>query len=367
MSSVRDLMSADPALSLAGGGTLLGFVFGAITYRTNFCTMGALSDILNLGDWRRFRSWMLAIAVAIAGAQALDWAGVVVLAKSMYLGPQLSWLGNILGGLMFGYGMVLTGGCVSRNIVRAGGGDLRALLSLAVLGIFAYMAIGGLLGPARAAVEQATAVSLVPGTAATQGIGDILAGLSGRPMPGLGLAIGLAASAGLLIYCLRDPDFRRSPIHILAGLGVGLAVTAGWALTGLAYDELAARPTVPASITYVRPTGDTLEWMMRYTALGLPGFGAATLLGALAGAALTALAMGRFRLTTFADPADTMRNLGGAALMGVGGVAAGGCTIGQAVTGISTLALGSLLTILGIVAGGVWALKALEARLLAEA
>jgi hypothetical protein len=141
---------------------------------------------------------------------------------------------------------------------------------------------------------------------------------------------------------------------------VGLLVVAGWALSGLAYDEMAARPAAPVSLTYIRPVGDTLQWLSLYTATPMPGFGVASVLGALLGAFAAALAMGRFRLATFADAGDTVRNLLGAALMGVGGVMALGCTVGQAVTGVATLALGSLVTFVAIVAGGFVGLRLLE-------
>jgi uncharacterized membrane protein YedE/YeeE len=137
-------------------------------------------------------------------------------------------------------------------------------------------------------------------------------------------------------------------------------VVAGWALTGLAYDEMAARPTAPASLTFIRPVGDTMQWLSLYTATPMPGFGSTSVLGALLGAFTAAVATGRFRLATFADTGDTVRNLLGAALMGVGGVMALGCTVGQAITGVSTLALGSLLTFVAIVAGGFLGLRLLE-------
>jgi hypothetical protein len=149
-------------------------------------------------------------------------------------------------------------------------------------------------------------------------------------------------------------------VHIISGIGVGLVVIGGWALTGLAYDEFATRPTAPISLTYVRPAGDALEWLQRFTAVPVPGFGTATVFGALLGACAAALAMRRFRVSTFADTGDTLRNLLGAALMGVGGVMALGCTVGQAITGVSTLALGSFLAFAAIVAGGVYGLRVLE-------
>ena len=143
-------------------------------------------------------------------------------------------------------------------------------------------------------------------------------------------------------------------------------MVAGWALTGLAFDDLADRPMAPVSLTYVRPTADTIEWLQRFTAARIPGFGVMTVIGAITGSFLTALAMGRFRLTTFTDIGDTKRNLYGAVLMGIGGVLALGCTVGQAITGVSTLALGSYLTFAGIVVGGRYGMKRMEAILMAE-
>jgi uncharacterized protein len=155
-------------------------------------------------------------------------------------------------------------------------------------------------------------------------------------------------------------------LHILSGIGVGLCIVAGWALTGLTFDEMADKPAAPVSLTFVRPTGDALEWLQRFTALGAPGFGVSSVFGTILGAFLMAKAMGRFRLATFTDTADTLRTLGGAVLMGIGGIMALGCTIGQGITGISTMALGAFLTFAGLVAGGVLGVKTLERQLMAE-
>ena len=176
MDALREFLTRDSALALAIGGLVLGFLFGAIVFRTNYCAMGSLSDIVNFGDWRRFRAWILAAATALIGAQLLQAAGVVALDKSMYMAPALGWVGHIVGGLMFGFGMVFAGGCPSRNLSRAGGGDLRALFTLVVLGLFAYMTIGGVFAPARAAIERASAWGLA---APTQGLGDLLAAATG--------------------------------------------------------------------------------------------------------------------------------------------------------------------------------------------
>lgn len=359
---MRDLLSANAPLALAIGGLVIGFLFGAIVYRTNYCAMGSLSDIHNFGDYRRFRAWILAAAIALIGAQVLQFAGVVDLAKSMYLAPGLNWVGHIVGGWIFGFGMVFAGGCPSRNLSRAGGGDLRSLLTLVVLGLFAYMTIGGIFAPLRAALDQATSLRSL-GTS-TQSIGEMAGALLYVAPTSANLGVGLLVAAGGLAYSLSSRAFRTSPVHVLSGLGVGLVAVAGWALTGLALDEMAAKPSAPTSLTYVRPTGDAVEWLMRFTAGPLPGFGVASVFGALLGAFAVAFAMGRFQIATFSDADDTLRNLGGAALMGVGGVMALGCTVGQAITGVSTLAVGSFLTFAAIIAGGRQGLVVLERRIL---
>jgi uncharacterized membrane protein YedE/YeeE len=360
---LRDAIADNAPLVMALGGLVIGFAFGAVVYRTNYCAMGSLSDIHNFGDYRRFRAWVLAAATALIGAQVLQGAGVVALDRSMYLAPTLGWFGHIAGGFAFGIGMVLAGGCPSRNLARAGGGDLRALLTLVVLGLVAFMTIAGLIAPLRAAIDGAASVRLSP---STQAIGDLLSASSGIAR-GTAAALATVLVAGAaLAFCFADRRFRTSPVHILSGLSVGLAVVAGWALTGLAYDDMATRPVPPISLTYIRPVGDTLQWMALFTATPMPGFGVASVFGALAGAFFAATLMGRFRLSTFSDADDTLRNLLGAAMMGVGGVMALGCTVGQAITGVSTLALGSFLTFAAIVAGGFCGLRLLERWVLAS-
>ena len=177
--ALREAVAQHGAVWLALGGLVIGCLFGAVVFATNFCAMGSLSDIHNFGDWRRFRAWILAGATALVGAQLLQAGGVVALDKSMYLAAAgLNWAGHILGGLMFGFGMVFTGGCPSRNLARAGGGDLRSLLTLVVLGLFAYMAIGGIFAPLRAALEQATSVAIE-----ARSLGDLVSRAAGARCP----------------------------------------------------------------------------------------------------------------------------------------------------------------------------------------
>jgi len=322
---------------------LIGLVFGAVVQRTGFCTLGALSDWTLFGDTRRLRSWLLAIAVATAGTQLLFAAGVANIDQSIYRSGPLLAGGHVLGGLMFGFGMVLTGGCVSRNLVRAGSGDLRALLVLAVVGIAVAITLGGILGPLRVYFSGTTSIQPVA-----------------APDAQMGLLIGLIAAAALAAVCFASSEFRASSPAWIAGLAVGLCVVAGWALTGLAFDEFADTPVPAQSLTFVKPVSDTLDWLKRSTALGAPGFGVLTVAGTLLGAFLAAFASRTFVLSTFADARDTVRHLAGAILMAVGGVLALGCSIGQGITGVATLAPGSLLSLLAIGLGAVAGLKASE-------
>ena len=366
---MREMIQQDPALWLAAGGFMIGVVFGYIVFRTNFCTMGSISDFMSFGDYRRFRAWILAGAVAIIGTQGLDAVGVIPLSKTMYLGASLNWLGNIGGGLLFGYGMVFAGGCASKNLARVGGGDLRSLVVLIVMGLVAYMTIGGIIGPARSWLEQLTSVNLgaLGGwKLGSQSVGEIAGAVTGLGAARGNVVMAVIIAGAMLIYAFKDASFRTSPVHIVSGLGIGLCTVAGWALTGLAFDDLADKPVTPISLTYVRPTADTIEWLQRFTAGMMPGFGVATVLGALSGAFVAAVSMGRFQVSTFASIGDTRRSLFGATLMGIGGVMALGCTVGQAITGVSTLALGSFLTFAAIVAGGMAGMKRMEAILMDE-
>ncbi len=364
---LREIILESPATYVAVGGFLIGAIFGYVVFRTNFCTMGSISDILSFGDYRRFRSWLLAAAVAITGAQILNTLGAVDLSASMYLQPTISWMGNVVGGVMFGFGMVFAGGCVSRNLARIGGGDFGSLIVLIVTGIFAFMAIGGLLGPLRATLNGLGAINLEALDVPNQGLDTILTALFGATDSMMNFLVSGLFVAVILVYCFSDQQFRSSKQHLVAGFGIGLCVVAGWMLTGLAFDDLAETPAPPVSLTYVRPAGDAIEYLTRFTAFGAPGFGVVTVFGAIAGSFLAAMSMGRFKLSAFVDVKDTMRNLGGAALMGVGGVMALGCTVGQALTGFSTLAVGSMLTFVFIVVGGVAGVKYMEWRIMSEA
>ncbi len=301
----------------------------------------------------------LAAAVAVAATQVLNSLGLTDVTRSMYLTPRLNWLGAAAGGSLFGFGMVSAGGCASRNLVRAGAGDLRGLVTMLVLSVAAFATMGGILGPLRAALETATALDLEPLGLQSQSLGAI-ATKFGVPA-GLSQWLSALLVAGpLAVFALAHCQVKHEKTCLLGGAGVGLLVAIGWLVTGLAYNDMDVSPVVPMSLSFVRPVADAVDWIGRATALGLPGFGAATVFGTLAGSCLAANLNGRFRLQGFANKDDMLRHFGGALAMGAGGVLALGCSIGQGITGVSTLSVQSLIAALSILAGAASSLKRLE-------
>jgi hypothetical protein len=345
-------MEVESTALVAMGGLLIGGAFGAIIQRSHFCTMGCVSDAVLFGSLRRARVWALALAAALLGSQAVERLGLVDLGASVYRAPSLFWLGAVLGGLMFGFGMVLAGGCVSRNLARLGAGSLKSLVTLLVMAVAAHATLAGVLAPAHAALRAAGTVRLGGDGGADALLAEAL-GLAPGP---LGLALSLVVAAALLAFAWRDRGFRRSGEDLATGIALGALVPAGWALTGwLAADTTGS--VAPQSLTFVVPVGSSLLRLMTGDA---PDFGVGLVAGTVLGATAVALARGQARLETFAGRDDMVRHLAGGALMGCGGVLALGCTIGQGLTGAATLAVGSWLALGSILAGGWWGVKHLE-------
>jgi uncharacterized membrane protein YedE/YeeE len=343
---------------VAGLGFLLGLAFGAVAQQTSFCTMGALSDIVYMQDWGRFRAWMLAVATALVGSQALHLAGLVDLNKSIYLTANFGWAGAILGGLLFGYGMVMTGGCGNKSLVRLGAGNLKSLVVVVFLGLFAYMTLRGLTGLARGELERVANIDLAGAGVANQGMSDFIAALTGLPPGSARMTVMAFIAVGLLWFCFKSAEFRAAPANVAAGLIVGLLVTGGWAITGIAgADDFS--PTPIASVTFVAPVGESLMYLMTFTGSTI-NFGIAVVGGVIAGSFIAAKVSGEFRVEAFTDGNDMLRHIVGGSIMGIGGVLALGCTVGQGITGMSTMALGSLIALVSIIAGAVLSLKALE-------
>ena len=352
------------AAVVTGGAFALAFVFGAVAHRVSFCTMGAITDVVNFGDWRRMRMWLLAIAVAIAGVSALQAAGLVDFSKSLYTGARVPWLSHLLGGFLFGFGMTLASGCGSKTLIRAGAGNLKSLVVLAFLAIAAYMTIKGAFAPWH--INGLDRLRLDVG-APTSDLGTLATAW------GLGHAarlwVPLAVAAVIGVFVIADREFRSTAELIVGGLVVGAVIVGGWYLSGhvgyLAEDPatleekfVATNSGRPESYSFVAPVAYLLELLVLWTDQSrVLTFGIAGVLGMLVGSAAMALATRTFRWEGFGSVEDVGNHVVGAILMGFGGVTALGCTIGQGLTGLSTLAIGSMLTFGAIVAGCVGAVK----------
>ena len=345
-------------------GFALSAAFGAIAQRTHFCTMGALADIVHIGDWTRMRMWAMAIGVAMIGFNAMVAAGWVEAAGSLYAGPRLLWLSNIVGGLLFGVGMVLASGCGGKTLVRVGGGNLKSLVVLLVLGVAAYATLRGVAAVARVATLDAAALALPAG----QDLPSLLAQATGAARQALAPWLGGGIGLLLLGWALSRPEGRGGEA-LLAGLGTGAVVVGVWWLSGrfgfVAEHPVTLEPTFLAtnsrrmeSLSFVAPVAYALDWLILFSDTSrVLTLGIVSVFGVVAGSALAALVGGSFRWEGFAGAEDTANHLVGGLLMGVGGVCAMGCTIGQGISGVSTLALGSFLALGGILAGGVLGLR----------
>lgn len=338
-------------------GFALGIVFGATAQRTNFCTMGAISDVVFMGDWNRFRAWMLAIAVAILGSQALHMTGTVDLSASIYLTSNLGWAGAVIGGLLFGFGMTMTGGCGNKTLVRLGAGNLKSLVVALFLGIFAYMTLRGMTGLARVELEGAMNVDLEAAGMTDQGMPAFL-GLLGVPEMAARWIVITVVVGGLFWFILKSAEFRASKADVAGGAIIGLLVPAAWYVTGvIGFDDF--EPTPLASFTFVAPVGEGIQYLMTFTGSTI-NFGIAVVGGIIVGSFIAAKSSGEFRIEAFTDANDMVRHMVGGAIMGIGGVMALGCTVGQGITGMSTLAVGSALALLLILLGGYFGMKYLE-------
>jgi uncharacterized membrane protein YedE/YeeE len=342
---------------------VLGVLFGAISQRANFCTMGSVADIFAFGDWTRMRQWLLAIAIAILGTNLLAAAGVIDTADSFYTAPRFMPLSYAGGGLLFGIGMVLAGGCPSKTLVRVGGGSLKSLVVAIVIGVVGYVSLRGVLAVFRVNVIDVVDIEF----ATTQDLPSLLA-VTGFAKPAAQVVAGLGFAGALIVFVFRDREFSRFE-NLLAGIGIGAIIVAAWIVSGVV-GHVAEHPRTleeaflrtnsgrMESLSFVAPTAYTLDYLMLFSdASKVITMGVAAVVGAIAGSALAAFASGRFRWEGFRDTEDTANHLIGGALMGFGGVTALGCTIGQGLSGTSTLALGSFVALASIIAGAVLGLK----------
>ncbi len=342
----------------------LAALFGAIAQRTQFCTMGAVADIVTMGDWTRMRMWVMAMGVAMIGFNAMVAFGWLDAGKSLYGGPRVIWLSALVGGGLFGFGMVLASGCGSKTLVRIGGGNLKSLVVFVVLGIAAFATLRGITAIARVATVDAFAITLATG----QDLPSLLTAPVGIAKGPLALMLGLGIGGTLIAWAAARADGRTAD-NLLAGLGIGAIVAGVWWVSGrlgyVAEDPATLQEAFVAtnsrrmeSLSFVAPVAYTLDWLMFFSDKSkLLTIGIVSVAGVVVGSAVVALATKSFRWEGFRDARDTGTHLIGAALMGVGGVTALGCTVGQGLSGLSTLSLSSFVALAAILAGAVAALR----------
>ncbi|WP_326543310.1 YeeE/YedE family protein [Pseudorhodoferax sp.] len=342
----------------------LSVAFGAIVQRTHFCTMGAISDIVSMGDWTRMRQWALAAGVAVLGFAALVFFGQIDPAKTLYASNRWLWLSALVGGAMFGFGMVLASGCGSKTLVRIGGGSLKALVVFVVMAVAAFATLRGI-----TAVVRVGTVDQVAATLPTQAaLPSMLAPVLGWSLAATSLSLGLGLGGLLVAWALVGREFIRGE-NLLAGLGIGAVLVAMWWVSGhlghvaehpdtLEEAFLASQSGRIESFSFVAPFAYTLDWLMFFSDKSkVLRLGTVSVAGVVGGSLAAALASRSFRWEGFGGTEDVANHLLGAVLMGVGGITALGCTVGQGLSGLSTLSLTSFVALAAIFGGAVLALR----------
>jgi hypothetical protein len=368
---------------------VISVILGVIVNKTNFCTMGAVSDMVNMGDYGRFRAWLLAIAVATVGVSLLEYMGQVNVTDTFppYRDSSLIYIENILGGILFGIGMTYASGCGNKTLIRIGGGNLKSVMVFIIIAIIAYFMTSPFPDSDKTLYSvlfydwvQPLAVSLK----SNQDIGAMInSALNSDNRQTLRLIAGLLVAAGMLFYIFKAADFRSSKDNILAGVVIGLIIVTAWYTSSnigvstddshyslskyyAEWDMLAeseegkpamGRALSPQSFTFINPIGQTYGYIKDGFDSALLTFGLMSVFGVILGSLLWSLISRSFRIEWFVDLKDFLNHVFGAILMGFGGVLALGCTIGQGITGMSTLALGSILTFISIIFGSALTMK----------
>lgn len=362
MNTVLDPAAA--ARTVIWGGLLLGLVLGVVGQASRFCVRGAIDDWVRLRQPGRMVSWLLAIAVAAFAVQALTGLQLFDARRTVAWGSNFMWLSALAGGAVFGFGMILAGGCPQRSLVKAGSGDLKALVTLVVTSIAALMTLRGAFAGWRVDFLDRWSLAL----ATPQDIGSIAA--AALPLPaGAIRAIAVVALLAIAGYAAWRHRAQLKRAHWAGGIAVGLLVPVAFVLTGvigfipehpetLEAAWMGTQSRRPEGLTFAAPLAHSLDlltlWSDRST---VATFGVLLALGVLAGSFASARLRGDFKLLSFGSPRELLSHLGGSVMMGFGGITALGCSIGQGLTGLALLSLGSVFAVAGIVAGAVLAIR----------
>lgn len=374
----------------------LALVLGFVANKTNFCTMGAVSDWVNMGDMGRMRAWLLAIVVAMLGVSILEYMGLANLDASFppYRSQQLLWAENILGGLLFGIGMTLASGCGNKCLIRIGGGNLKSVVVLLIIAVIAYFMVNPFPGTDKTLFTVLFNDWIRPLAVNVGNHQDVASFLvSSANLKQARLVAGIFVALALAVFIFKSADFRKNKDYVVGGVVVGLVVIGAWYLSSVIgvkvdgttytlqsyvqeWDFVAgssdikpadSRPLSAQSFTFINPMGQTLGYAMGKFDISLLTFGVMALAGVIAGSLLWALVSRNFRVEWFASFADFRNHVLGAILMGFGGVLAMGCTIGQGITGMSTLAIGSFLAFISIIFGSAITMRVQYYKLVYEA
>lgn len=337
-------MQTQSAWILALCGFIIGVAAGFAVRRARLCTFGAIEDALVGGDSRRLRILGLALGLAILGTQAFVVTGLLDPELTNYIPPALPLVSILIGSTMFGIGMAMVGTCGFGSLVRLGGGDLRSFIVILVFGACAYATLRGVFAGFRVGVLENLALPMPDGTRSD------MASLTGRAL-GFDVRLPLAAIAGLGLCWLALGDRRlwRTPRLLTAGIVLGILIIASWLVTTWMRDEF-ANPIHPQSLTFVSTVGKAV-FAGLLNPSSFADFGVGSVFGVIAGAMLAAWRADELRWEAFDDDREMRRHLLGAALMGTGGILAGGCTIGQGLTAGSMLALSWPFAVGGMVIG----------------
>ncbi len=348
--------------------------------------MGAVSDMVNMSDFGRFRAWLLAIAVATIGVSVFEYMELVEVSDTFppYRDSSLIYIENILGGFLFGIGMTFASGCGNKTLIRIGGGNIKSIMVFIIIAIIAYYMTNPFPDSDKtlySALFYDWVNPLAISLDTKQDIGAMLGGSENtQPMR---IVAGLVVASGMLFYIFKAADFRTNKDNILAGIAIGLIIVTAWYMSSnitvsaedsqyslsdyyaewdMLAEDNAGKPATgrtlsPQSFTFINPIGQSFGYVKDSFNPALLTFGLVSVFGVILGSLLWSLISKSFRIEWFVDFKDFLNHFFGAILMGFGGVLALGCTIGQGITGMSTLALGSILTFISIIFGSALTMK----------
>ena len=379
------------------GAFITAIILGVVVNKTNFCTMGAVSDMVNMQDYSRFRAWLLAIAIATLGVTLFEYLAMLDIGTTFpnYRGSQLIIAENLIGGFLFGIGMTLASGCGNKTLIRIGGGNIKSIVVFAVIAVIAYYMLNPLPGTDKTLYSVLFYDWIRPLSVNLETQQDIGAMIGGENPATARLVSGIVVSAALLAFIFKSADFRSNKDNLLAGVVIGAVILGGWYLSSNVvidneeeFDEIytlsdyyqnwdmiaeddegkpaQGRTLNTQSYTFINPIGQTYGYIKGGFDSALLTFGLLSVFGVILGSFIWSLISRSFRIEWFHDKKDFATHMIGAVLMGFGGVLALGCTIGQGITGVSTLALGSYLTLIAIIFGCALTMKIQYYKMLHE-